>query len=97
MMMNLEFDWDPAKAQANLRKHGVPFHKACQVFKDAERLEQLDFSGDHTEERWDVLGRVEQTILFVVYTQRGQRIRLISARRATRNEQRSYWIGDIPA
>lgn len=96
-MMGMEFDWDPEKAQANLRKHGVPFHMACQVFKDAGRLEQLDFSSDHNEERWDVSGRVEQTILFVVYTQRDQRIRLISARRATRNEQRSYWIGDIPA
>ena len=58
MMLNLEFDWDPAKAQANLRKHGVPFHKACQVFKDAERLEQLDFSGDHDEECWDVQGNL---------------------------------------
>ena len=59
----MEFEWDPAKAQVNLHKHGIPFHKACQVFKDAERLEQLDFSSNHDEERWDVLGRVEQTIL----------------------------------
>jgi uncharacterized DUF497 family protein len=93
----VEYEWDPAKAQSNLRKHGIPFHKACQVFKDAGRLEQLDVSSDHDEERWDVLGRVDQTILFVVYTQRDQRIRLISARRATRNEQRSYWFGDIQA
>jgi uncharacterized DUF497 family protein len=93
----MEYEWDPAKAQANLRKHGIPFHKDCQVFKDAGRLEQLDFSSHHDEERWDVLGRVEQTILYVVFTQRDQRIRLISARRATRNEQRSYWLGDIPA
>ena len=93
----LEFDWDPAKAQANLRKHGIPFSKACQVFKDAGRLEQPDFSGEHDEERWDVLGRVEDTILFVVLTLRGERVRLISARRATRNEQRSYWTGYISA
>lgn len=92
----MEFEWDPAKAQANLRKHGVPFSKACQVFKDAGRLEQPDFSSDHDEERWDVLGRVEDTILFVVLTLRGERVRLISARRATRNEQRHYWAGDIP-
>lgn len=93
----MEFEWDPAKAQANLRKHGIPFLEACQVFKkDARRLEQPDFSNDHDEERWDVLGRVEDTVLFVVFTLRGERVRLISARRATRNEQRHYWAGDIP-
>ena len=97
MSMNVDFEWDSAKAASNLRKHGVPFFKACQVFKDAGRLEQPDFSGDHSEERWDVLGRVEDTILFVVFTLRGERVRLISARRATHNEQRTYWTRDIPA
>lgn len=96
-MMNLDFDWDPAKAQANLRKHKVPFLIACEVFKDVNRLERLDTSGQYGEERWTAIGRVEETILFVVYTQRGQRTRLISARRATRNEQRSYWTGDAQA
>jgi len=95
--MNVEFEWDTAKAQANLRKHRVPFLKACEVFKDVNRLERLDTSGLYGEERWIALGRVEQTILFVVYAQRGQRTRLISARRATRNEERCYWTGDIPA
>jgi hypothetical protein len=93
----VEFDWDLAKAQANLRKHKVPFLVACEVFKDSGRLERLDSSGDYGEERWIVLGRAGRKILSVVYTQRGQRVRLISARRADRNEQRSYWIGDIPA
>jgi uncharacterized DUF497 family protein len=93
----VEFEWDPAKAEANLRKHKVPFLKACEAFKDGNRLERPDDSSEFGEERWIVLGCVEQTILSVVYTQRGQRIRLISARRATRNEQRNYWIGDIPA
>ena len=93
----MEFEWDPAKAQANLRKHKVPFLMACEVFKDSSRLERLDVSSDYDEERWIVLGRVEQTILSVVFTQRGQRIRLISARRANRNEQQNYWTGDISA
>jgi hypothetical protein len=97
MNMNVEFDWDPAKAQTNLRKHKVPFLMACEVFKDGNRLERLDASSNCDEERWTILGRVEQMILFVIYTQRGQRTRLISARRATRNEQRSYWIGDLSA
>ena len=93
----MEFEWDLAKAKANLRKHKVPFLVACEVFKDSGRLERLDSSGDYGEERWIVLGRAGRKILSVVYTQRGQRVRLISARRADRNEQRSYWIGDIPA
>jgi hypothetical protein len=93
----VEFEWDPAKVQANLRKHKVPFLMACEVFKDSNRLERVDASGYYGEERWTVLGRVEQTILFVVFTQRGRRTRLISARRATSNEQRSYWTGDLSA
>jgi len=93
----VEYEWDPAKAQTNLRKHKVPFPMACEVFKDGNRLERLDTSRDRGEERWIVVGRVDEAILFVVYTQRGQRTRLISARRATRNEQRSYWIGDLSA
>jgi len=51
MMMNLEFDWDPAKAKINLRKHMVPFLIACEVFKDVNRLERLDTSGQYGEER----------------------------------------------
>jgi uncharacterized DUF497 family protein len=95
IIVNLEFEWDPAKAIANLRKHKVPFPKACEVFKDDRRLERQDDLNESDEERWIVLGRVELTILSVVYTQRGERIRLISARRATRNEKRSYWAGEV--
>lgn len=93
----MEFEWDPAKAQSNLRKHMVPFLMACEVFKDGNKPECLDATSDYGEERWAAIGLVEQTVLFVVYTQREQRVRLISARRATRNEQRNYWIGEIPA
>jgi uncharacterized DUF497 family protein len=92
-----EFEWDPAKAQANLRKHKVPFLIACETFKDGGKLELPDSSSEYGEERWIALGRVGRAILSVVFTQRGERIRLISARRANRNEQRTYWTGDIPA
>jgi uncharacterized DUF497 family protein len=91
----LEFEWDSAKALVNLRKHRVPFRLACEAFKDATGLQRLDDSDDYDEERWILLGRVEETILFVVYTHREQLIRLISARKATRNEQRSYWAREI--
>ena len=93
----LEFEWDPVKAQANLRKHRAPFLIACETFKDGNRLELPDIYGEYDEERWVVLGMVGQTILSVVFTLRGERIRLISARRADPNEQRTYWIGDTSA
>jgi uncharacterized protein len=91
----LEFEWDPAKARANLRKHRVPFIKACEVFRDTARSEHPDVFED--EERWMVLGRVEQTILAVVYAERNDRIRIISARKATIDEQKIYWHGHIPS
>ena len=92
-----EFEWDAAKAQANLRKHKVPFLIACESFKDDSRIDRSDSSGEYDEDRWIVLGRVGRTILSVVFTQRGERIRLISTRRANRNEQRIYWSGDLSA
>jgi uncharacterized DUF497 family protein len=70
---------------------------ACEVFKDGNRLERLDASSDQDEVQWIVIGRVEQAILFVVYTQRGQRTRLFSARRATRYELQGYWTGGLSA
>ena len=92
-----EFEWDSAKARANIRKHRVPFLIACEVFKDGAGLQRLDDSDDYGEERWILHGRVGQTILSVVYTHREQLIRLISARKATRNEQRNYWAREVQA
>jgi hypothetical protein len=92
----VDFEWDPTKADSNLRKHGVTFLKAIGVFQDASRQDQPDTSNDFGEERWITLGRVEQIVLHVVYTQRAENIRLISARKATRNEQRIYWNGYLP-
>jgi uncharacterized DUF497 family protein len=95
MEKQVEFEWDPAKALASMRKHKVPFLVAFEVFKDENRVERPDDSDDEDEERWIVLGRVEERVLTVVYTKRGSRIRLISARSATRNEDRIYWTGDL--
>lgn len=92
----MEFEWDPTKAETNLRKHGVTFLKAMEVFQDAFRQDQPDTLNDYDEERWITLGRVEHAVLHVVSTRRGENIRLISARKATRNEQRIYWDGYLP-
>lgn len=85
----MEAEWDPAKAKANLRKHRIRFADAVTALEDARAISVRDESAE--EERWismgmDSLGRV----LVVVYTWRGERVRLISARPATRREASQY-------
>jgi uncharacterized protein len=90
--MNLEFEWDNAKARANFRRHGVSFDLAKTVFKDPFAIEHLDDREDHGEERFVIVGVAEaKVLLFVAYTERQERIRIISARRATQYEQDDYF------
>jgi uncharacterized protein len=89
--MALEFEWDAEKAEANRKKHGVPFSEAVTVFGDP--LSVLIPDPDHSarEERFLLLGRSRTGRLLVVsHTERVERIRLISARPATRMEKRDY-------
>ena len=86
----VSFEWDPRKADANLRKHGVDFADAALALEDDHAITIPD-SASGSEERFmtlgmDPLGRV----LVVVYTWRSEKIRLISARKATRRELRQY-------
>ena len=67
-MMKMKFEWDPAKAASNLRKHKIPFRRASEVFMDDLRREHLDDSCDYGEERHTVLGCADGAVLFVVYT-----------------------------
>ncbi len=93
----MEFEWDPAKAMSNLRDHRVTFDYATRVFLDPNCIERPD-EGDHGgEERWLVIGRVEEFVLLVVYTSRLDRIRIISARKATYHEHFEYWNGQVSA
>jgi uncharacterized protein len=88
----LAFDWDDAKAAANLQAHGVSFELAKTVFKDPFAIEFLDDREDYGEDRFVIIGMAEgQVLLFVAYTERAERIRIISARRATKNEQDQYF------
>jgi hypothetical protein len=96
MIEHVEFEWDPKKAESNERKHGVTFSFALRVFQDPARLEFLD-DGDYSEERWSTIGAAGDFILHVAYTLRGNIVRLISARRVTRNEFFCYWNGQIPS
>jgi uncharacterized DUF497 family protein len=88
--MNLTFEWNKSKAKDNLAKHGVSFELAKRVFDDPFAVEVLDDGQDYDEERFVIIGMVEGRILYVVYAERKDVIRLISARSATRHEQESY-------
>jgi uncharacterized DUF497 family protein len=89
--MHMEIEWDPAKAAANLRKHGVSFEEASTTLLDPRGLAQEDASSED-ESRWVVVGMsATARLLTVVYTlRREDRIRLISARKATRREAKFY-------
>jgi uncharacterized DUF497 family protein len=86
-----EIEWDSEKARQNLLKHGVSFDTAQYVFSDPNRLERYDRSDSNVsgEERWQVIGKIGDT-LFVVFSETENAKRLISARRATKAERRSY-------
>lgn len=82
------FEWDDAKAHANRRKHGVSFDVACEAFDDPSGFDEIDYDPD--EERWTRTGMTSSGILVIINTERGHRIRIISARRANRHEQDDY-------
>jgi uncharacterized protein len=85
----MEFEWDPEKAESNFRKHGISFDVAQFAFDDDNSIEWADEYP--YEERSVLLGRANGIILYVVYTEREDRIRLISARRADKHEQDTYY------
>ena len=90
--MKLEFEWHVAKAEANWLNHGVSFELAKTVFNDPFAVERVDHRENYGEERFVIIGMAEgHVLLFVAYTERDQRIRLISARRVTQYEQEDYF------
>ena len=83
------YEWDPEKAEANFRKHAVSFEEAATVFRDPLAATYPDPDHSDEEEREITIGRsVKQHVLFVAHCQREDRIRLISARKATRRERK---------
>jgi uncharacterized DUF497 family protein len=88
------YEWDTAKAAANVRKHGVSFEEAASVFLDPAAITFLDPDHSQEEDRGITIGRSGRgRILFVAHTEREDRLRIISARRATRQEQEQYEEG----
>ena len=86
----LIIEWDDNKASLNWKKHKIYFEDAARVFLDDNRIDEFDEEHSDFEERRKVIGMVEN-ILFVVYTERGEKLRLISARNATRKEKEDYY------
>jgi hypothetical protein len=87
----MDFEWDPQKAEENLKDHGVAFGEAQTVFGDPLEVTIPDPDHSDGEFRFLSLGRSEADRLLVVsYTERGSRIRIISAREATPKERREY-------
>jgi uncharacterized protein len=88
----LKFEWDDIKARSNFKDHGVSFELAKTVFEDAFAIDRVDDREDYGEERFVIIGMAEgQVLLLVAYTERSERTRIISARRATQHEQSYYF------
>lgn len=89
--MSLQFEWNPEKAQVNLKKHRVSFEEASTVFDDLLFVTFLDEEHSIYEERYITIGLSKMNhLLLIAHTDRKGKIRIISARKATGNEQRFY-------
>lgn len=90
----MALDWDPLKAEANFKKHGVRFSETEPVFEDDAAMTIADDESDPSERRFITIGAgAKGTLLVVVYCYRGEDIRLISARVAEPRERRQYEEG----
>ena len=90
----MTFEWDEDKNTINKEKHKISFETAAYVFDDPYYIEMFDFEHSDDEDRYIAIGKVGD-ILFVVFTERKDTIRLISARLATNAERSLYYDQDI--
>lgn len=97
--MRYDFEWDTRKAKANVRKHTISFERAATIFRDPHLLSISDEEHSENEERWITIGLDESGSLLVLShkfdseSQEVSRIRIISARKATRKETKQYEEG----
>jgi uncharacterized protein len=90
----MQFEWNESKAERNLSKHGVSFEEAKTVFEDPLYVDFYDPDHSEDEERYLIVGESNRgRLLIVSYTERGDSIRLISAREVTRTEREAYESG----
>lgn len=86
----MEFEWDPAKDATNVKKHGISFEDARRVFDDPQHLIETSSGRDYGEPRRLAIGRFGSFVITVIFTDRFERRRIISARRARRSERERY-------
>ena len=89
------FEWDESKERINISKHGIDFSTAALVFGDDNRIEKYDDLHSISEDRYITIGEINgiAIIVVVVYTERENSIRIISARLATKSEKEAYYNG----
>jgi uncharacterized DUF497 family protein len=93
----MDFEWDDAKAAANERKHGVSFTEAMTVFADPMSLTGYDPDHSDDEDRYITMGHsADARLLVVSHADRGEAVRIISARVASRGERKDYEDGSFP-
>jgi len=91
----MQFEWNPDKARSNLKKHEVSFNEASTVFNDPLSMTFPDPNHSYSEDRYVIIGLSSAgRILVIPHTDRADRVRIISAREATRNEKRFYEDGE---
>ena len=91
----MEFEWDPRKAAANARTHRVTFDEAMTVFADGRAITAHDPDHSDDEDRFLTIGlSADGRVLFVSHTDRGKSIRIISARKADKQERKEYGDGN---
>mgnify|MGYP002627224379 CR=1 FL=1 len=88
-LKGLSFEWDDEKAKINFARHKITFRTAALVFEDENRVEEYDFDGAYGKDGWQAIGMVENVVL-VVFSDREDFTRIISARKATKCEQERY-------
>jgi uncharacterized DUF497 family protein len=86
----ITFEWDAGKARRNLAKHGIPFAYATRAFSDPNVTAYPDRRRPYGEDRFNLIARVETYILCVTFTVREGKVRIISARRASKKERGKY-------
>jgi uncharacterized DUF497 family protein len=86
----MEFEWDPAKSAWNARERNLPFERAVDVFLDPFRITFVDDRKDYGEVRHLTMGHIEDLLFVLIYTERPDTIRIISARRANKREEKRY-------
>jgi uncharacterized protein len=88
----MEYEWDAEKAAANIAKHGVPFERVAQFEWDEAQIEEDD-RRPYGERRFYALGMIEGRIHALIFTRRGEAVRVISLRKANDRERRRYEQG----